>query len=164
MKKTFGKKALVVLLIALMVPGTFMACSNGTTKKETVTKDVSVGFPAYTSGQTSISFAPTYAPDGGWGEHFGPSDITYTVTCEELGKTYDGSNSFTAKISDGYSNFITYTFTQTFKMGNTVIGSQVIKIEVMGGGFGVLKNAGGTNLSPQVIPPVNLTLCKEVEK
>jgi len=128
----------------------------------TVTKDVAVSFPAYTSGQTSISFAPTYTPDGGWGDHFSASDITYTVTCTELAKTYDSTTGFIASIGEGYADFNIYAFTQTFKLDSTVIGSQIIKVTVMGGNFMALKDANDNTITD--IPSVPLTLSKEVQQ
>ena len=141
-------------------------CGNGTTKKkETVTKDVSVGFPAFSTGNT-LSFAPTYTPDGGWGEHFNSSDITYTVAVTGAGvnRTYGSADGWTANISEGYTDTNAYTFTQTFKMGNTVVGVQIIKVFVLGGVFATLLDASDVTLAPQSIPPVHLTLSKEVEQ
>jgi hypothetical protein len=125
----------------------------------TVTKNVTVTFPAFSPG-TSMSFAPTYAPEGGWGEHFSASDITYTVICAELSKTYNSGNGWTANFSDGYANNTTPVFTQTFKMGTATVGSQVIQIDVAFGTFGAIRDAGGTTLSPQAIPSVTLRLEK----
>ena len=48
-------------------------------------------------------------------------------------------------------------------MGNTTIGVQVIKVEVVFSQFGMLKDSSGNNLSDQTkIPPVDITLSKEV--
>ena len=177
MKKIIGKRGIAVLLVfAIAAMGVVMGCKGGTdptppvvepepTPPITVTKDVSVGFPVYSSGGTSISFAPTYSPDGGsWGEHFSATDITYTVTatCTGVNRTYDSTSGFIANISDGYTGGM-YAFTQTFKMGGTVVGSQTIKADVFLGNFGVLTDASDASLSPQAIPPVSLTLSKKVQ-
>ena len=165
-RNAFVGKALLVTLICIL--GLATACSNDSTKKETVYKQVAVSFPTYSSGQTNISLAPTYSPDGNdWGEHFSASDITYTVTVTDssnnLIKTYDSETGFIIPISDGYSATGIYTFTQTFKMSNTKIGVQVIKVEVVFSQFGMLKDSNGNNLPDQAkIPPVNITLSKEV--
>ena len=137
-------KALVIALICIL--GLVTACKKNDPKKETVYKQVAVSFPAYASGQTNISLAPTYTPDGNdWGEHFSASDITYTVTVTDssnnLIKIYDSGTGFVIPTSDGYS-YDTYTFTQTFKMGNTTIGVQVIQVYVMST-FGLLKDSSG---------------------
>ncbi|MCL2480698.1 MAG: hypothetical protein FWF38_03195 [Spirochaetaceae bacterium] len=159
-----GKDVLAAMLWPLMM---ITGCPSTSTTDDppppiTVTKDVAVSFPVYTSGQTSISFAPTYTPDDGWGDHFSASDITYTVTCTELSKTYNSTTGFIANISDGYS-FDTYTFIQTFKIGDAEVGSQTIKVDVTIT-FQQLQDANGFNLSPQAIPPVSLTLSKEVQQ
>jgi len=140
------------------------ACKEPET--ETYTKDVEVTFPAYTSGNTSIYFTPTYTPDGGWGEHFSDSDITYTVTCTELSKTYNSGTGFEVTAASGpYTGPNTYTFTQTFKIGTTVVGSQVIKVDVSpANNFSTLRDAEGIILSPQAIPSVSLHLTKTVTK
>ncbi|MDR2717428.1 MAG: hypothetical protein LBB89_05115 [Treponema sp.] len=126
---------------------------------------MTVSFPAF-SVATSINFAPTYTPDGGWGEHFNASDITYTVTVTGTGvsKTYDSGTGFVAKISeDGYPDGI-YTFTQTFTANGNTVGNQIIKVEVAFNWFGQLQNATGIPLSPQAIPSVTLNLSKTVSK
>jgi hypothetical protein len=129
-----------------------------------VEKDVAVNFPTFTPGQT-LSFEPIYTPAIAGGG-FKDNDVTYTVTVTGTGvsKTYNSENGFDAKISDGYSNFNTYTFTQTFKnSAETVIGSQVVRASVMGSNFVSLVDAEGTLLSPQLIPSLPLdTLEKSI--
>jgi len=162
--KTVRKNVAIAAIIAIAFAIT--ACPEP--DPVIVTKTVTVTFPAFTAG-TTLNLTPTYTPTDGWGE-FSQADITYTVT-SDLPKTYDGSNVFTANISDGYQNSTTYTFTQTFT-GKTV-GSQVIKARVLGGvfaklsdvndvAFGVVYGDDGIGYvpSPQPIPPVTLTLSK----
>jgi hypothetical protein len=158
--KTFAYGFFTVI-IALGILFT-VACKE---EPETITveKDVTVTFPAFTSG-TNINFAiDNITPDGGWGEHFSASDITYTVYCTELDRTYGGTG-LTANISDGYTSGNTYTFTQTFKMDNTVIKSQIVKVEVAFNTFAELKDSNGTTLDPQAIPSILLHLEKTVTK
>jgi len=151
----------IIVLAIIAIAFAITACPDPEPDPVIVTKTVTVTFPAYTSGQTSISFAPTYTPDGGWGE-FSASEITYTVTCTELSKPYDSVSGFNVTIASGsYSGPNTYTFVQTFKMGTKTAETQTIKIDVSPmGTFGVLKNASNVNLDPQAIPPVTLTLSK----
>ncbi|MCL2810142.1 MAG: hypothetical protein FWD24_08805 [Treponema sp.] len=141
-----------------------------TTKQVNVTvnainanKDVTVNFPAYTPG-SAISFAPSYVPDGGWGDHFSATDITYTLA-DDLSNTWDSAAGFNGivNIGDGpYNPFTIPTFTQTFKLNGVTVGSQVIKVDAVIGSFGILKDASGSNLDPQAIPAVPLALSKDV--
>jgi len=157
-----NKRQLTVsaVILAAAIAFAMTACKEPET--ETYTKDVEVTFPAFTPANT-ISFAPTYTPNGGWGEHFSASDITYTVT-DNLNNVFSGTG-LNININDGpYTAFNTYTFTQIFKAGNTEVGRQVIKADVTTGGFMVLKNESNTNLDPQAIPSVSLHLTKTVTK
>jgi len=147
---------IVIAIIAFAVIG----CKDEpeTPPPVTVTKTVTVTFPAFSAG-TSLNLTPTYTPTDGWGE-FSQSDITYTIT-SNLPKTYNSSNSFTANISDGYANDTTYTFTQTFT-GKTV-GNKTIRVRVLSGNFASLRDdsdEAGKALDPQAIPPITLTLTK----
>ena len=134
----------------------------------TVTQNVKVNFPAYTLGQTSINFTPTgYTPlNDTWGEHFSTTDtsgITYTLT-DNIGNSWNSATGFIVNLTDGpYANGTTYAFTQTFKLNNTTIGSHTIRIRVTLGSFGTLRDANDVALNPQVIPPVSLTLSKQVQ-
>jgi hypothetical protein len=49
---------------------------------ETKTKDVTVSFPAFnlSTQPTTISLAPIFTPDSGWGTHFSADDIDWTIT------------------------------------------------------------------------------------
>jgi len=169
--KLFGLFALLALLALSLV-----VCKNGTDPTPqpmvTVTKTVTVSFPAFTTNSKTLSFAPTYTPDGNdWG-NFSASDITYTVTCTELSKTFDSGNNFTANsTTDGYEQYILYTFTQIFKNSSgTVIGNQVIKTLIGQTGFLTLHDANNVALgvvndvipNTQYIPDVTLTLIKQV--
>jgi hypothetical protein len=130
--------------------------------------NVGVSFPVFIAGATSMSFAPTYAPTNNEWKEFSASDITYTITCAELSKTYNSGNGFTANISDGYANSTTYTFTQTFTVKDNddydTGGSQVIRARVLAGNFSQLRDADNTPLDPEVIPSVTLSLSKTVTK
>jgi len=119
-------------------------------------KDVEVTFPAFVGGFTILSFAPIYTPADGWEDYLNASDITYTVICTELSRTYDSGTGFVASISDGYENSTTYTFTQTFKLGDTLVGEQTIKARVLSGYFINLMDASNTPLDPRAIPPISL--------
>jgi hypothetical protein len=155
------------VVVAIIAIFGFAACGGGgggDPEYITVTKDVEVTFPEYTSGQTTLNLTvASYTPKDGWGEHFSASDITYTVTCTELSKSYPNGTGITIA-SGPYANFTIYTFTQTFKLPDETTKSQVIKVAVAGDTFWALKDTDDTNLDPQVIPSISLTLSKEVEK
>jgi hypothetical protein len=123
----------------------------------TVNKTVDVSFPAFSSG-TTLNLEPTYNPNGGWGEHFSASDITYIVT-DNSGKEFPNGTGITIS-SGSYENFTTYTFTQTFKMNEVIIESQDIKADVMFGNFAGLKNTSDATITS--IPPITLSLEKKV--
>ena len=150
MKKTFGKKVLVVLVIAMMVPGTFTACSNGSTKKEDPV-DYFYSYPNFAS-DTTMSFHPTGLPAG----------ITYTLTSDTPVKTFTfgvaGFNG-TINVSDGpYANFSTVTFSQTFykDKDGKAIGSQAVKVDILANKFDTLCDDTGVNILSK-IPDVKLT-------
>ena len=112
--------------------------------------EYTVAFVSFTPS-TTLDFSPSLNTPL-------PTGVTYTVYCAELDRTYSGTG-LTANINDGYSNFNTYTFTQTFKNSEgTVICSQVTKVDVMGGNFVSLMNTNNVQLDPQAIPPVTLKL------
>jgi len=126
----------------------------------TVQKDVTVGFPAFSSG-TSVSFTPNYFPDGDWGEYFSASDITYTLM-DTLDHTWYSETGFTVNISDGpYENSTTYLFTQIFTMNDMEI-SQDIRVRVLLGRFASLRDTSDVALDPQAIPSIPLHLEKTI--
>ena len=128
----------------------------------TITKTVTVTFPAFTAG-TTLNLTPTYTLTDGWGA-FSQSDITYTITSDTPAQTFTpgvGVFSGSINISDGpYANFTTPAFTQIFKQNDSEVGRLDIKVDVTGGKFQVLKNVNNIDLDPQAIPPVTLTLSK----
>jgi hypothetical protein len=147
------------MLYILAVPAiVLVACVTN----ETITKTVTVTFPAFTAG-TTLNLTPTYTPTDGW-EEFSESDITYTIISDTPAKTFTpGVEGFSGSvnISDGpYANFTTPVFTQIFKQNGREVGRLVIKVDVGGGKFSVLKNTNNVDLSPQAIPAVTLTLSK----
>jgi hypothetical protein len=124
----------------------------------TVQKDVVVSFSAFTSGSTTLSFAPIYTPAIA-GNGFVNSDVTYTVYCTELDRTYSGTE-LTANIDHGYTDLDMYTFTQTFKNSKgTVIKSQAIKVDIAYG-FSALFDSNSTSISS--IPSISLHLEKTI--
>jgi len=159
--KTFAYGILTVIL-ALGILFT-VACKE---EPETITveKDVTVSFPAYTSG-TPLNLTPTY---GDWGEHFSASDITYTVT-DDKGNEWNSTTGYTIDASVagyGYSQPSTVTFTQTYKMNGVVIASQSLKatIPLMGSKqFSSLFDINDVQLT-NGIPPITLHLEKTVTK
>jgi len=138
----------------------------------TVTQNVNVSFPSFKPG-TVLDFTQNeYTPENGvWKAHFSVTDlekIIYIVTVvgpNNFTQTYNSETGFVANvIIDGYLNMNTYTFTQTFKMNDVVIGNQIIKTDIVfGAAFGALKNINDILFDPQVIPSVLLTLSKQVQ-
>jgi len=136
-----------------------IACKNEPETPQTITKTVTVTFPAFTVA-TSVDFTASYSPSIAGGG-FVNSDVTYTVYCAELNRTYSGTE-LTANISDGYSDGV-YTFTQTFKASNgTTINSRIIKILIDFDYFTELQDTSGTPLVTQAIPSITLTLTKTI--
>jgi len=168
-----GKFSWSDIVYAMALPfAVFTGCKTEPTPPElvTVTQNVTASFPTFTTGN-AFNLTPTYTPNGGWGEHFSDADksgITYTVTVtgpNDFNHTYNSGTGFIANTADngGYQPYYTYTFTQTFKTGTTIIGNQVIKVTVGMSGFVTLKDANDVNLTPQQIPSVPLTLSKQVQ-
>ena len=127
MKKTFGKKVLVVLVIAMMVPGTFTACSNGTTPKKEDPLNVTVSFKALgVPSTTTIDFSPS-APL--------PAGVTYVLT-DDKGHIWKSAEAFDGKVSIGdFATAGPVAFTQTFYYnGEEVTGAgskRTVTITVM---------------------------------
>jgi len=110
---------------------------NPDTRTETATLD----YPSFVAG-TTLNLNPVNLPAG----------VTYTITSDNLVKTFtlgDGGFDGTINVSDGpYANFTIPVFTQTFKVGNNMVGSQVISVLVVFGTFAVLRDENGISLSP----------------
>jgi hypothetical protein len=131
---------------------------------QTVTKNVSVDAVPF-SADTSLDFTPIFTPDGGWGDNFQASDITWTLT-DDAGATHVIK---TNGDSDGIVSGGSYadeiqTFTQVFKYNGTEIGRRAIYVGMCTGIFGVLlTDVNGSPLDPQQIPAVALSpLSKQV--
>jgi hypothetical protein len=138
---------------------TAMVAVNG----YSATKTVTVSFPAFTSGSTTLSFAPTYSPAIAGGG-FENGDVTYTLE-DNMG--HNNSNFPGGVVSVGlYQDSDMPIFTQIFKLNNVEVGRQKIKVivsEFFEKTFDALLNADNNSvLSPQAIPSVNLHLVKEV--
>ena len=123
--------------------------NNDITKTEYVTViaglDYEVEFGAVTVGSATLDFSPSASTPL-------PKGVTYTVYCTELERTYSGTE-LTANISDGYTDFETYTFTQIFKNSEgTEIQRRVIKVDVVYG----FSELSINNAQVSVIPSVTL--------
>ncbi|MDR2717448.1 MAG: hypothetical protein LBB89_05215 [Treponema sp.] len=160
------RKISLVLAVALAFALALGACDNESDPPEnkpttvTVTKDVTASFPVF-SVATSVNFTASYSPSVA-GDGFEANDVTYTVYCAELNRTYNNGTGFTANISDGYTDGV-YTFTQTFKASDgTTINSRDIKILIDFGYFTQLQDANGTPLVYQSISFMPLHLSKSV--
>jgi len=184
--KNLGKLAgflSIIAVIGLSLAGCDDGSNNPTPTPTpqplvTVTKTVTVSFPPYSYGisVTSFSLTPTYTPEGNdWGTHFSTTDISYIIDVTSLSyptfsKTYTNGTGFNINISDypeTYGIADTLTFVQTFKMGNTTLGSQIIRILVTPStNFANMRDAENNNImdNPATIPTVNLTLTKQVSE
>jgi hypothetical protein len=127
---------------------------------QTVTKNVSVSFPAFTPGSTTLNLTPTYTPTGGWGDDFVASDITYTLS-DNKGNS-DLGNSVSA-ISGSYNSGDRVTFTQTFIQGNVIVSNSFIGIVMNMSGlkFVALLDTADNDLDTAV-PTVTLNLSKTI--
>jgi len=77
-----GKFTFNDIVYAMALPfSVFTSCKPEPepTGPTTVTKNVTVTFPALGSNPTVINLNPIYTPDGGWGD-FNASDIRFTIT------------------------------------------------------------------------------------
>jgi len=173
MKKRKNWKPLAAFIVIMVITALcFTGCENDDPLQQadpiTVTQNVTASFPSFSAGNT-FNLTPTYTPNGGWGEHFSDADkagIAYTINVtgpNNFNYTYNSGTGFTINNADngGYPPFNTYIFTQTFKIGTIVIGSQVIKVATSLSGFSVLRNAEDIELN--AIPSVSLTLSKQVQ-
>ncbi|MDR0909266.1 MAG: PKD domain-containing protein [Spirochaetaceae bacterium] len=138
----------------------------------TVTKDVTVGAINFTRYSTSLSFAPSYTPTGGWGD-FSAADITYTLT-DDMGHT---TESFLAGVVNAalyaplYIGGDTPRITQTFLYNGVSIGSRSVILEIADPGGapyinGIYDNMDGEQILTEdgtKVPAVTLdTLSKQV--
>ena len=118
-----------------------------------------------------MDITPIYYPDNGWGNHFSSDDINYIVNVTSAIDTefyylYNNINGFIVKPNDGngYKPFQIYSFLQTFKMNDIIIGSQIFNVTIEFGDFINLQINGEYVTPPAIIPSVGITLSKQVQK
>jgi len=165
-----GKFSWSDIVYAMALPfAVFTGCKTEPEPPVIITKNVKVNL-TFTLGFDTIDFTPTeYTPvaseDSDWQDHFSATGITYTLT-DNLGNSWNSATGFngTVSIGDGpYANSTTYTFTQTFKMNDAVIGSHTIRVRIAFGNFATLRDENDVTITPPLIPPVSLTLSKQVQ-
>jgi len=124
-----------------------------------ITKTVTVSFPAFTAGSTTLSFAPTYDPSIAGGG-FENGDVTYTLT-DDKGNSWTTGYIVDATTASGYGQPDTITFTQVYKMNGVEIATRSLRAMIPPTGgkrFLSIQDMNGGSLSN--IPPITLTLSK----
>jgi len=130
-----------------------------------ITKTVTVSFPAFTVSPT-FSFTPTYTPDGGWGE-FSEADITYILTDDAVpSSTWNSTTGYEVSATPYPLSSVTpLNFTQTFKMGDTTLVTQVIRAGVLSVAgtkrFVAMTTLNDDGSTTSGITPITLTLTKQ---
>ena len=96
-----------------------------TVEPDTRTEEVTLDYPPFVSAATTLNLHPVNLP----------AEVTYTITSDNPVKTFtlgEGGFNGTINVSDGpYANSTTHVFTQTFKVRNDVVGSQIIRARVL---------------------------------
>jgi hypothetical protein len=150
----------VVLLLALVT-----GCKQDPDPQPvTVTKKVTVTFPAFTQESATLDLTPTYTPTGGWGD-FASDDITYVISDDKGHSSATGD--FTGKVVSAslYSMSNVIKFTQTFTHGSSTSSQSFITNVISSGGLkfeAIYDNDTNYIDLGTTIPPVTLYLSKDI--